>query len=48
MLIGTGMLFTTGAGLFIWDFFRYAPLRPLAAAAAGAPVPAAPAPEPAG
>jgi len=27
MLIGTGIIFTSGVGAFIWDFFRQVPLR---------------------
>src|SRR5690606_2334150 len=48
MLIGTGILFTIGVGIFLWDFFRYAPMAP-AAAVAGSdePGPVMPAPEPA-
>ena len=45
MLIGTGILFTIGVGIFLWDFFRYAPIAPAAAvAASGEPVPVMPAP----
>src|SRR5690606_21562410 len=47
MLLATGILFTAGVGLFLWDFFRHAPMAPLAAvAAADEPVPAAPPPGP--
>lgn len=27
MVIGAGTIFTVGVGLFLWDFFRYPPLR---------------------
>ena len=48
MLIGTGILFTLGAAVFLWDFFRHAPIAPIAAVAASdEPVPVMPAPEPA-
>jgi nitric oxide reductase subunit B len=47
MLIGTGILFTLGAAVFLWDFFRHAPIPPLAAVVADEPLPATPAPEPA-
>src|SRR5690606_21234084 len=48
MLLGTGILFTTGVGIFLWDFFRRAPMAPPAAvAAADGPAPTVPAPDPA-
>jgi nitric oxide reductase subunit B len=46
MLIATGTIFTIGVALFLFDFFRYAPLRASAATApdGGAPAPLMPVP----
>ena len=43
MLMAAGTIFTLGVGLFLWDFFRAAPLRPAALVAPAPPaVPAGP------
>jgi nitric oxide reductase subunit B len=34
MLIGAATIFVTGVALFLWDFFRHAPLRAPAIVAA--------------